>query len=320
MHDLCCGGRVRLLLLALRVWCCVALLLLSSPAQPHWPTAARTSGPRTPPATRWSTALAAQPDDDLEAAGEQPRYNPGPSRRQLLRTGTRVGAGVLVADALGLLDPIKPAPSQQPGPLREAPPGLAVATFAGGCFWCMEKPFDDLPGVISTTSGYTGGAFQAPTYKDVCYKDTGHYEAVRVVYDPARVSYEDLMDTFWKSIDATDPGGQFADRGPQVFAPDLRGGNPPSCPPPPPQPPNKEREQDRADRAHRCRAQKEEKERTRGKESLWLLEAPVRKIILQMHTPARTSQCWSRQTQLGLGVCIRMRLVSGPSLGQPTPE
>ena len=89
---------------------------------------------------------------------------------------------------------------------------------------------------------------------------------------------------------------------------------------------NKGEQQDRADRARRkwCRVQKENKERTTGKESLWLLEAPVRKIILQMHTPARTSQCWSWQTQHGLGVCIWMHLVNGtgnsPSLGQPTLE
>ena len=88
---------------------------------------------------------------------------------------------------------------------------------------------------------------------------------------------------------------------------------------------NKGRLQDRADRARRkqCRAQKEEKERTKGKESLWLLEAPVGKMIPQMHTPARTSQCWSRQTRHGLGVCIWMHLVNstGNSLspGQPTP-
>ena len=89
---------------------------------------------------------------------------------------------------------------------------------------------------------------------------------------------------------------------------------------------SKGRWQDRAGHARqkRCRAQKEEKERTKGKESLWLLEAPVRKMILQMHTPARTSQCWSRQTPHGLGVCIWMHLVNGTgnslSLGQPTPE
>ena len=96
------------------------------------------------------------------------------------------------------------------------------------------------------------------------------------------------------------------------------GGSLSGAPPPP--------SQDRADRARRkrCRAQKEEKERTKGKESLWLLEAPVGKIILLMHTPVRTSQCWGRQTQHGLGVCIWMHLVNGtgssPSLGRPTPE
>lgn len=90
----------------------------------------------------------------------------------------------------------------------------SVAVFAGGCFWCMEPPFKNLKGVIKVTSGYTGGETANPTYGDVTTQTTGHYEAVKVEYDPATVTYEKLLETFWKNIDPTDPGGQFADRGP----------------------------------------------------------------------------------------------------------
>lgn len=89
------------------------------------------------------------------------------------------------------------------------------AVFAGGCFWCLEKPFDELPGVIETQSGYTGGTVQNPTYEQVSAGSTGHVEAVRVVYDPGKVSYADLLSVFWRNIDPTDAGGQFCDRGPQ---------------------------------------------------------------------------------------------------------
>lgn len=93
--------------------------------------------------------------------------------------------------------------------------GLAVATFAGGCFWCMEPPFDEVPGVKSTTSGYTGGKERHPTYKDVAYGRTGHTESIQVVFDPQVVTYEQLLDVFWRNIDPTDAGGQFVDRGSQ---------------------------------------------------------------------------------------------------------
>jgi peptide-methionine (S)-S-oxide reductase len=92
---------------------------------------------------------------------------------------------------------------------------LAKATFAGGCFWCMEKPFDELPGVVSTTSGYTGGQTERPSYRQVSSGKTGHTESVQVVYDPAQVSYEMLLDVFWHSVDPLDEGGQFCDRGSQ---------------------------------------------------------------------------------------------------------
>jgi methionine-S-sulfoxide reductase len=90
-----------------------------------------------------------------------------------------------------------------------------VATFAGGCFWCMQPPFDNLQGVISTEVGYTGGDVKNPTYEMISQGNTGHYEAMRVVYDPDVVSYEKLLETFWHNIDPTQADGQFADRGSQ---------------------------------------------------------------------------------------------------------
>jgi len=91
----------------------------------------------------------------------------------------------------------------------------SVATFAGGCFWCMEDPFDKLQGVISTTSGYTGGHTKNPTYKQTSTGKTGHTEAVQIVYDPEQVSYEKLLDVFWHNIDPTTSDQQFCDRGNQ---------------------------------------------------------------------------------------------------------
>lgn len=96
-----------------------------------------------------------------------------------------------------------------------AAPATARAIFAGGCFWCMEQPFDLLPGVVSTTSGYIGGHKVDPSYQEVSAGGTGHAEAVEVVFDPQRVSYEQLLEVFWRNIDPTDAGGQFVDRGSQ---------------------------------------------------------------------------------------------------------
>jgi peptide-methionine (S)-S-oxide reductase len=93
--------------------------------------------------------------------------------------------------------------------------GRAVAIFAGGCFWCMEPPFDALPGVIATTSGYTGGTVEDPSYEQVSSGSTGHLEAVSVEYDPVRVRYDALLEVFWRNVDPTDAGGQFCDRGEQ---------------------------------------------------------------------------------------------------------
>ena len=88
-----------------------------------------------------------------------------------------------------------------------------TAIFAGGCFWCMEPPFEKLEGVISVESGYTGGFKENPTYEEVCHTETGHLEAIRVTYDISQLSYNDLLEVFWRSVDPTDAGGQFADRG-----------------------------------------------------------------------------------------------------------
>ncbi len=90
---------------------------------------------------------------------------------------------------------------------------LELATFAGGCFWCMVSPFDEQPGIIKVVSGYTGGHTENPTYEEVCSDTTGHYEAVQITYDPEKMSYETLLKQYWQQIDPTDAGGQFNDRG-----------------------------------------------------------------------------------------------------------
>ena len=99
-----------------------------------------------------------------------------------------------------------------------------VATFAGGCFWCTEADFEKVPGVISAVSGYTGGTKADPTYEEVSWGGTGHAEAVEIRYDPAKVTYAQLLDVFWHHVDFEDPGGQFCDRGdqyrPAIFAGD----------------------------------------------------------------------------------------------------
>src|SRR3989454_1501452 len=91
------------------------------------------------------------------------------------------------------------------------PAKTAIATFAGGCFWCVESDFDKVPGVISTTSGYTGGTVANPTYEQVSSKGTGHAESVLIVYDPSKVTYEQLLDRYWHSIDPTTKDAQFCD-------------------------------------------------------------------------------------------------------------
>lgn len=93
--------------------------------------------------------------------------------------------------------------------------GLQKATFAGGCFWCMQPPFDKLEGVISTSVGYIGGQEENPTYEQVCSGSTDHAEAIQVIYDPSRVSYSQLLEVFWKNINPTQSDGQFVDIGRQ---------------------------------------------------------------------------------------------------------
>lgn len=107
------------------------------------------------------------------------------------------------------------APAQ--GQNQSPPPqdGLAKATFAGGCFWCMEPPFDKLDGVISTTSGYTGGQTRNPTYESTSSGRTGHAEVVQIVYDPKKIGYEKLLDVFWRNVDPLTANAQFCDRGSQ---------------------------------------------------------------------------------------------------------
>jgi peptide-methionine (S)-S-oxide reductase len=116
------------------------------------------------------------------------------ARRWLAALGLAVAAGWAVAQA---------------GP----PSATAKATFAGGCFWCVEADFDKVPGVLSTTSGYTGGTVANPSYEQVAAKLTGHAEAVQIVFDPSKVSYEQLLEHFWRTIDPTTKDAQFCDHG-----------------------------------------------------------------------------------------------------------
>jgi peptide-methionine (S)-S-oxide reductase len=120
--------------------------------------------------------------------------------------------GILVAVPVMLLvSAASPAaPEHAPGEAKQA-----KAVFAGGCFWCMEHPFDELPGVVSVTPGYAGGEARNPTYEQVSAGRTGHAESVEVVYDPAKISYKRLLEVFWRNVDPTDAGGQFCDRGTQ---------------------------------------------------------------------------------------------------------
>lgn len=93
------------------------------------------------------------------------------------------------------------------------PPNYEIAVFAGGCFWCMEPPYDEIDGVVRTVAGYTGGDYDNPTYRIVTYTETGHYESILVVYDPLRVTYRQLLEVFWSNIDPTNDRGQFCDYG-----------------------------------------------------------------------------------------------------------
>jgi len=114
-----------------------------------------------------------------------------------------LGGGLTAASAADGRAPFEPGPGQ------------AMATFAGGCFWCMEPPFDELDGVVATISGYTGGTAPDPDYEQVSAGGTGHAEAVRVLYDPERISYDRLLEVFWRNIDPVTANRQFCDAGEQ---------------------------------------------------------------------------------------------------------
>ncbi len=122
-------------------------------------------------------------------------------RTAVFSTGVALGA-------LWALAPFLPARAAAPPPAN-----LERATFAGGCFWCMEASLEKVPGVVSVVSGYAGGSVKNPTYEQVGSGTTGHAESVQVTYDPARLSYERLVEIFWRNVDPTDGGGQFCDRG-----------------------------------------------------------------------------------------------------------
>jgi len=124
-------------------------------------------------------------------------------------------AGLLAVAALGAVVAATQAPSGRTNAATQAAPPARTetATFAGGCFWCVEADFDQVPGVLSTTSGYTGGTVANPTYNQVVGKTTGHAEAVEIVYDPAVVRYEQLLEIFWRTIDPTTVDRQFCDAG-----------------------------------------------------------------------------------------------------------
>lgn len=127
--------------------------------------------------------------------------------------------GIFTVGAQAQLNSAASQPRRKPVPhsdaLRQPKAPLRVAVFAGGCFWCMESGFEKIPGVRSVISGYTGGAEKKPAYYEVARGKTGHQEAVWVVYHPSEITYERLLDIFWRQIDPTQNNGQFADLGPQ---------------------------------------------------------------------------------------------------------
>jgi peptide-methionine (S)-S-oxide reductase len=126
------------------------------------------------------------------------------------RYSTLFAAAVLIASVFAVT-----SAAEQTSATTPVSDGLAKATFAGGCFWCMEPPFDELEGVISTTSGYTGGDRRQPTYQEVAGGQTTHAEAVEIVYDPSKISYAQLLEVFWMNIDPLARDRQFCDGGAQ---------------------------------------------------------------------------------------------------------
>ena len=122
-------------------------------------------------------------------------------------------SGIFIMSAFGCNDKNVSATADKINAPR--PTNAETATFAGGCFWCMEAPFEKMDGVIDVVSGYTGGTLENPTYEQVSSGRSGHLEVIQITYDPEKISYEQLLDVFWRQIDPTDGGGSFVDRGPQ---------------------------------------------------------------------------------------------------------
>lgn len=141
----------------------------------------------------------------------------------MTRTSTTIAAFALLA-LIAAVSALLPAAAGTAARAEARAGGSAVAIFAAGCFWCVEADFDKVAGVLDTTSGYTGGRTDNPSYDDVATETTGHVEAVRVTYDPAKVSYKELLDYYWRHTDITDGRGQFCDRGssyaPVIFVAD----------------------------------------------------------------------------------------------------
>lgn len=135
--------------------------------------------------------------------------------RPVIIVGTVFILGSLAVIGLGGQDTTQSSPTDQAWRENVTNETKAKATFAGGCFWCIEGAYMGVEGVHRAISGYAGGARENATYRRVATGETDHREAVRVIYYPSLVSYEELLDIFWRSIDPTDPGGQFTDRGPQ---------------------------------------------------------------------------------------------------------
>ena len=132
-----------------------------------------------------------------------------------MKTLFSLGLVIGIPATLLLLSPSSKSHGGDSSTLSPPSPNAAQATFAGGCFWCMEPPFEKLGGVSSVISGFAGGPEQKPSYKDVAQGRTGHTEVVQITYDPQKISYDKLLDVFWRSMDPTDAGGQFVDRGSQ---------------------------------------------------------------------------------------------------------
>jgi len=127
-----------------------------------------------------------------------------------MRWRTRGFLGLIVLSGWAVFAAVPAAPARW-----AESQGTGLATFAGGCFWCMQPPFEDLPGVVSTTVGYTGGTTKNPTYEQVSAGGTGHAEAVQIVYDPQKIRYEKLLELFWHNVDPITADAQFCDHGSQ---------------------------------------------------------------------------------------------------------